>query len=129
MSTCIRTKTSDVSFYSDEFKRKVVQEHLMYGTPKDQLRIKYGIKGKSEILKWMRKFEISNEVSMSKSKGFSKPSIGEESQEVSKLKAEVARLERALEHEALRGRALDKLIDIAERELKISVRKKSGAKQ
>jgi transposase-like protein len=92
MSTCIRTKTSDVSFYSDEFKWKVVHKHLMYGTPKYQFKTKYGIKGKSKILKWMRKFEASNKVSMSKSNGFSKPSIEEESPEVSKLRTEGVRL-------------------------------------
>jgi ferritin len=42
-----------------------------------------------------------------------------------KLKA----LEKELEHEKLRTKALNTLIDVAEKELKISIRKKSGAKQ
>lgn len=41
----------------------------------------------------------------------------------------VSELEKNLEHEKMRGIVLDKMIDIAERDLKIPIRKKSGAKQ
>ena len=51
-----------------------------------------------------------------------------------KLKAETleqenARLRKALERAELRAEALDIMIDIAEKELKIPIRKKSGAKR
>lgn len=104
----------------------VVREHLELGTPKDQLRAKYGIKGKSAILDWMRTFTGTNENSMSKQKP---TAASTESREIASLKAENERLKRALAHEQLHVKVLDTMIDIAERELKIPVRKKSGAKQ
>ena len=38
-------------------------------------------------------------------------------------------LQEALEYEQLKNRALNTLIDVAEEQLKISIRKKSGARQ
>lgn len=45
------------------------------------------------------------------------------------LEQENARLRKALERAELRAEALDIMIDIAEKELKIPIRKKSGAKR
>lgn len=129
MSANSRTNRVEVSFYSDEFKRMVVREHLEYGTPKDQLKAKYGIKGKSAILNWMRKFAYTNESPMSKQKPQHVTAAGSESEEIARLKAENERLKQALAHEQLHVQALNTMIDIAERELKIPVRKKPGAKQ
>ena len=58
MTAIIRMNDRFVNCYSDDFKRKVVEERLKHGTPKDQLRAKYGIKGKSAILDWIRKFGV-----------------------------------------------------------------------
>jgi hypothetical protein len=41
----------------------------------------------------------------------------------------IMELERSLSAEKMRSECLEKLIEIAERELKIDIRKKSGAKQ
>jgi transposase len=46
-----------------------------------------------------------------------------------KLQAKVKELEKALEYEKMRTLALDTMINVAERDLKISIRKKSGTKQ
>jgi hypothetical protein len=45
------------------------------------------------------------------------------------LEAKIQELQRKLEYEQLRTLALNTLIDVAERDLKISIRKKPGAKQ
>lgn len=129
MTTRIRTKNVEISFYSDEFKRMVVREHLEQGIPKDQLKAKYGIKGKSAILSWMRKFAGTNEKPMSKQKPHSSPAPSAEQKELARLKSENERLKQALAREQLHVKALNTMIDIAERDLKIPVRKKSGAKQ
>lgn len=50
-------------------------------------------------------------------------------QQERELEQKIKILEKELEHEKLRTRALTTMIDIAEKELKISIRKKSGAKQ
>ena len=43
--------------------------------------------------------------------------------------ARICELERELAKEKMRSECLEKMIEIAERELKIDIRKKSGAKQ
>ena len=45
------------------------------------------------------------------------------------LEKRIQELENELEHERMRSVCLDKMIDIAEQELKVDIRKKSGAKQ
>jgi hypothetical protein len=54
-----------------------------------------------------------------------------EKQELSpeKIQARIQELERALATEKMRSQCLDKMIEIAERNFKIDIRKKSGAKQ
>jgi hypothetical protein len=61
----------------------VVREHLEYKIPKDQLKAKYGIKGKSDILNWMRKFAGTNEEPMSKQE----PQPSAEAQKVARTSA------------------------------------------
>lgn len=129
MTANFRTKQIEVNEYPDEFKRMVVWEHQVYGIPKDQLKAKYGIKGKSAILNWIRKFASIQEAPMSKIKRETTVSSEAESQELARLRAENERLKKELAHEQLHVKVLDAMIDIAEQELKIPVRKKPGAKQ
>lgn len=68
-----------------------------------------------------------------KFKGKSKPPSPKgnppEPESGSKKSIEVLQLEEALRKEKLRNELLNAIIDIAEKELKISIRKKSGTKQ
>src|SRR5688572_2976762 len=45
-----------IQIYSEEFKRRVIEEYLRTGVPKMDLLRKYGIKTKSGIQRWMKKF-------------------------------------------------------------------------
>jgi transposase-like protein len=118
-----------VNHFTDEFRFQVVQEYLNTGISQKQLKKKYSISGNSCINNWMRKFgtsevtveQINLQQAMSKEE--------EKTPRERKLEAKVKELERALEHERLRTLALDTMINIAERNLKISIRKKSGTKQ
>jgi transposase len=110
-------------FYSDGFKKAVIQEVMDGIICKDEARRKYGIQGKCTVLKWIRKFEASKLNSMQASE---KDSTSKSLQE---LEAENKRLLEELQLEQLRNRALNVMIDIAEEQLKIKIRKKSGAKQ
>jgi transposase-like protein len=121
MSTKNRIKMRSVNYYSDEFKESVVKEVLDGLICKEEARRRYGIKGKSAVLNWIRKFEGSKTRSMNK-----KNKTGKSLEE---LEAENARLKQELEIEQLRSRALNVMIDIAEDKFKIPIRKKSGAKQ
>lgn len=115
--------------YPDELKLKIVQEYLTTDVGREALQKKYGVSGNGCINNWMRKFglakseqkQISNQAAMSKETG--KPSRERE------LEARIKQLEKDLEYERLRAHALDTMINIAERELKIPIRKKSGTKQ
>jgi transposase len=113
-----------VTYYTDEFKRAVVHEVLDGILCKDEARRKYGIKGKSAVLNWIRKFDQSKSDLM-KAKFKSKQS----GKSIEELEAENRRLHEELEMEQLRVRALNVMIDIAEDQLNIPIRKKSGAKQ
>ncbi len=112
-----------VNYYSDEFKESVVKEVLTGVLSKEEARWKYGIKGSSAVLNWIRKFE-GNKSSMNAKKDLEKTVKSNE-----ELEAENARLKQELDIEQLRNRALNVMIDLAEKQFKIPIRKKSGAKQ
>ena len=118
-----------VNHYTDEFKLKVVQEYLSTDKSRKELMQEHGFGGNNNITKWMSKFglktpteeQIKVQSLMSKERQKSPHEI--------ELEAKVKKIEEALELERLRTLALSTMIDIAERDLKISIRKKSGTKQ
>jgi transposase-like protein len=114
----------EVNYYTDEFKQKVVNEVLNGLISKEEARRRYGIRGKSAVLNWMRKFDASKTgYNMVKKKD----SLSTKSRE--ELEAENLRLKQELEEERFRNRALNVMIDIAERQFNIPIRKKRGARQ
>jgi transposase-like protein len=118
-----------VNQFTDKFKHQVVQEYLETDLSQVELQKKYGIKGNTSILNWMRKFGLKepSEDQLKIRQVMSKET--EKTSHERELEEKVKELEKLLEHEKLRTLALDTMIDIAERELKISIRKKSGAKR
>ena len=118
-----------VNSYTDDFKLKVVQEYLMSDATVREIQKKYGIKSGSCISEWIRKFDLK---SPTKEELELEKTMKEQSQRTPKeqeLELRVKQLEKDLEKERLRSLALNTMIDIAERDLKIKVRKNSGAKQ
>lgn len=118
-----------VNFISDEFKLKVVQDYLGTDISREELKKKYGLPGNGYIDRWMLKFGLSKpgEEQISIYKAMSKETAKTDKEK--ELQLRVDQLEKDLGMERLRTRALDKMIDIAERELNIPIRKKSGTKQ
>lgn len=118
-----------VKHFPDELKYKVVQEYLETGLSQEEIKKKYQIGGNSCISNWMRKFglkepdEKQKEIRQAMTKETGKTPHEQE------LEKKINELEKLLEHEKLRTMALNTMIDIAEKELKISIRKKSGAKR
>lgn len=118
-----------VNHFTDEFRFQVVQEYLNTGISQKELQKKYSIGGNNCINYWMHKFgtsevtveQINLQQAMSKEE--------DKTPRERNLEAKVKELEKALEQERLRTLALDTMINIAERDLKISIRKKSGTKQ
>jgi transposase len=118
-----------VNRYTDEFKYKVVLEYLNSDSSYEVIMRKYGIKGDGCISSWRRKFGLSNP---SDDQLMLNKSMSEEIEKTARereLEAKVKELEGALAHEKLRSLALNTIIDIAERDLKIPIRKKPGTKR
>lgn len=112
----------EINQYSDEFKQAVVDEVLSGHISKDEARRRYGIKGKSAVLNWLRKFDTTLTYEMKKK-------IIRHPQDITQLEAENNRLREQLELECLRFLSLNVMIDLAEEHFKVPIRKKSGAKQ
>ena len=115
--------------FQDDFKLRVVQEYLSTGISQTELKKKYNFGGNNKISNWMRKFGLTTlseeqlELHQAMEKEIQKTSLEQE------LELKVKKLEADLKLEQLRTKALSTMIDIAERELKIDIRKKAGAKR
>jgi transposase len=118
-----------VNYIPDEVKFQIVQEYISTGITQEALKQKYGFRGNNCVSKWMLKFGVS----MPNKEQFNilNQMIKEEARtpREQELELKVKKLETELEKEKLRGLALTTIIDIAERELHIPIRKKSGAKR
>ena len=118
-----------VNCFPDELKLKVVQEYMDTDVSQRELMLKFNIRGVNTIKKWMRKFDLQapsqQEIELQRTMAKQKEKTPYERE----LEAKVAKLEQQLDYEQLRTLALDTMIEIAERDLKISIRKKSGAKR
>jgi transposase-like protein len=117
------------TIYSDDFKLKVVQEYLTTGVSRQVLQKKYGLRGNGYLYNWMRKFGLTkSDQEQPRIQSTMTKETGKTSKE-RELEVKIKQLEKDLEYERLRGQALDTMITIAERDLKIPIRKKPGAKQ
>ena len=117
--------------FSEAFKLQVIKEVLGGQLTKEEAREKYQLGGKCAVLNWMRKFDIweywqlpsnglpSNVAFMKKEKDSDK----------SALQKRIKELERALEDAQLKAELYNRMINIAERDLNISIRKKPFTKQ
>jgi len=118
-----------VNQFTDDFRFQVVQEYLNTGISQKELQEKYSIGGNNCITTWMRKFggnKVTDEqISIQKAMAKELDKTVQER----KLEAKIKELEKALDQERLRTLALNTMINVAERDLKISIRKKSGTKQ
>lgn len=118
-----------VKLFTDELRLEIVKEYLTTSKSVKELQAKYNFGGNNNITNWMRKFGIKypSESQIKLEKVMSKEK-GKTTRELS-LEEKLKELEKSLSYEQLRTEALSTMIDIAERELKISIRKKSGPKQ
>lgn len=118
-----------VNQYTDEFRLKVVTEYVETAISQEALKRKYGIGGNNCISNWMLKFGMkSPSEDQLKLQRIMSQEHTKSPREV-ELEKRIQELEKSLDKEQLRALALDTMINIAERELKISIRKKSGTKQ
>ena len=106
-----------LKYYSEQFKKQVVREFERGGITKNALQRKYGIKGKSEVLKWCRKYGSLADYSLpAKNRPFMKDP-----------QKRIRELEEKLKHAELKIKVYDKLIEVTNRELDADVLKKIEA--
>ncbi len=123
----------EIHSFSESFKRSVVDQINRGLMSKEEARRRYGIKSKSGILDWQRNLEkygrcclnLPADTLLLKTKKSSSEALG--SSEVTLL-ARIKQLERQLEDEQIRSEAYSRMIDLAERDLNIPIRKKSNTK-
>ena len=104
--------------YSEAFKRQVVREFEQGLLNKDQLMEKYGIKGKSRVLDWCRKYgKFAYEGPISTGRPMKDPQ-----------KQRIRELEKKLKAAELKLKVYDKLIEVTNRELDTDIIKKIEAR-
>ena len=106
--------------YTVEFKNKVCKEYHSGTSSKTELQRKYSIKGHDRLKQWLEKFPFfepsTNSIQLTKplTKGQSKL----------ELEARIKALEQELEEAQLKQEAYRMMIDIAEKQFKIHIKKK-----
>ena len=115
-----------MSHYTEEFKWRVVREVLSGRYNKDQARQIYGIRSNCAILYWMRKYSGNEDYRYTHafSKGIKDMPSSKEHLE---LQERIARLEEELRRANLRADLWQKMIEVAEEQLQIEIKKKYGA--
>ncbi|MCB0520260.1 MAG: hypothetical protein H6577_28260 [Lewinellaceae bacterium] len=115
--------------YPEELKRKIAKEYLAGRASVGYLGEEHGLKNKGvvkEFVKWYRRKDelcVQNQDTMSDKKASAGAAPELSAQE------QLKQLKRQLELSQLKVEALETMIDLAEKEFQIEIRKKSGAKQ
>jgi transposase-like protein len=118
-----------VNKIKDEVQFQIIQEYLNTSATQKELKEKYNFRGNNNINNWMLKFGLSKlseeqiELHQAMAKETQKTSLEQE------LELKIKKLEEDLKKEQFRTKALNTMIDIAEREMKVDIRKKPGAKR
>lgn len=114
-------------YYSPSFKTKVVKDVLEGKYSKEEARRIHGIRSKSAVLYWIRDFYGI--------KNYRQPSefevaVKAQKEKISKEElTKIERLEAELIREKQRSALWKKMVEIAEEELGVEIRKKFGARQ
>ena len=118
--------------YRRSFKKKVIEEYLSTGCTKMFLLRKYNIQFKSAIQTWMRILGYTDprrQPQKVKFGGIIITSLPKKKKiQGTDLEKKIRELERQLEDEKLRSEAYARMIEIAEKEYKIPIRKKPNTK-
>ena len=120
-----------------DIKDQIIQEYLATGCGYRTLQKKYGI-SRTTICKWVQVYQGIHNLPpttlqqkhyldpMEKGEKNNQDGTTEKEQELLKR---IAFLEKQLQHQELRAEVLDTLINVAEKQLNISIRKKPGTQQ
>jgi transposase-like protein len=120
-----------------DLKEQIIREYLTQGCGFRKLAAKYGI-SRTTICKWvlihqgihnLPPSEKQEKYSTSSMNSSPKKSSSDNEQTAKALQQKIAALEKQLQWEKLRADALDTMINVAEKQLDITIRKKPGTQQ
>ncbi|CAN0548643.1 unnamed protein product [Ectocarpus sp. 12 AP-2014] len=112
------------SRYSEEFKRFVCNDFLMGTVTRREIETKYNL-GNSLLTKWLKDIGYD----YTRPSMVPLPNMGKQSQEPSKSNDKsLTQLEKELQEARLLAETYRKMIEVAEREFKIKIVKKSNTK-
>ncbi len=121
--------------YPEAFKRQVVKEYLAGGIGYRALLKKYDIRSNGSIIRWMRQMGYAEcgvkDRYLPSAKPLSLPANKPKKDQPSGAllqEQRIKELERLLEDEQLRSKAYLRMIEIAEKDLNIPIRKKPDIK-
>ncbi len=114
--------SSPIKHYSESFKINVVKEVENGLLSKDGARRKYGIRGKSAVLYWCRKYGQEKYPIMPVKKSNKSLTPDEKDQRIAELEAK-------LSHAKLSIDALESLIEVANEIYGVDLKKKVGIKR
>jgi transposase len=95
----------------------------------EEAKLGYKISSIRTIIQWLREAKRENEELVASNKNLMANKAQNQQPDPDQIKMTLEQALKALEEEKLKVKALNTLIDIAEENLKISIRKKPGAKQ
>jgi transposase-like protein len=108
--------------YEVAFRRWLVRELNDKNMTRTEAATAFNLSGHTLLHEWTKKYSDDHELSL--------PTMTvEEKLEKQALEKRIKELEKKLDGSVMHVKALNTLIDIAEEQLKISIRKKSGTKQ
>ena len=117
--------------YSEEFKLSVLRDYYSSGMSKRKCARKYGLCNSTLLSSWLSKYGDKSVSLPSEETGtdMARRSKEDYKAENAELRKRIRELEKALSFSRLETEARDVMIEIAEREFDIQIRKKRGAKQ
>lgn len=129
-------------YFSDAEKQLVIQEYLTTSSSKNEITLKYlGTKDHGRLLVWMRKLGYQTKLAtkkrpnmaqktsiMTQAKRRAQEQKNQQEPSPDQWQKKIAELEKALEMEKIRAHAYSTMIDIAEEEFNIPIRKKLDTK-
>lgn len=115
---------------------KIITEYLETDLTKREILDKYGIRSNSPLQKWMRKFGIIDPYAKRDYLGVTnfnrlkkkKPTPSEIELQTLALAKKVKELEKLLDEEKLKSEMFARVIEIAEKEMNLPIRKKYATK-
>ncbi len=131
-----KVKGKVIQQYSEKFKRQVCEEYLRTGQTKKSLLNKYDIRMKSGIQTWLRQLGYVDIHQKGASSPFTtsclapKQTFAWSASETDQpaLEKRIKELEHLLQEEQVRSQALRRMLELAEQELKLPIRKKFNTK-